>query len=440
MSPSLPHEGKIYHGKVIKIESFGVFIEIEGIRSHGLVHISQLASSRVESASDVVSMGDEVYVKVLSVDDNHGKPRISLSMKYCDQSTGEDRDKNGVDAEMDVRRRQPRPSDPEPLQLGAIYNTKCTRCGGHGHVAMECFNTGGSKYDLIPEDDIESTRSAPTGTHRDGNAGRATSRGMGRGRTATLPAWMTTGESNGYESVAGEKDGRHDHREKGRNSRFGDVEREYQPKHSHREDFSGGSLQSMRGGLPGVSSGGKGRGRGATLPAWMTSGESDLSLGGEIENHEKLHKARSSRDRDDSRDGRGHKKSKKRKHDDDSDDDHNRKRKKHHKKHKHKHHKKDEKHKKSKDGREKERSMSPDDENRENLKDPVKEESALTHDGTTGQGNAQVSPVRGQEIEDDPVILRPAGYCRKAENLELARAQKLAKAEGLTLESARCLQ
>jgi polyribonucleotide nucleotidyltransferase len=53
----------------------------------GLVHISQLASARVQKTSDVVKEGDKVKVKLLGFDDR-GKTR--LSMKAVDQETGED--------------------------------------------------------------------------------------------------------------------------------------------------------------------------------------------------------------------------------------------------------------------------------------------------------------------------------------------------------------
>ena len=83
---SLPEEGRIYQGKIVKTESFGAFVEITGFRINGLVHISQLSSHRVESISDVVAVDDKVFVKVLSVEaPENGRPKISLSMKYCDQ-------------------------------------------------------------------------------------------------------------------------------------------------------------------------------------------------------------------------------------------------------------------------------------------------------------------------------------------------------------------
>jgi polyribonucleotide nucleotidyltransferase len=48
----------------MKIEAFGAFVEMAGTRFQGLVHISQLAKDRVENINDVVTVNDEVFVKV----------------------------------------------------------------------------------------------------------------------------------------------------------------------------------------------------------------------------------------------------------------------------------------------------------------------------------------------------------------------------------------
>ncbi|MCX2809104.1 30S ribosomal protein S1 [Bacillus sp. ChL18] len=69
--------GSVLEGKVQRLTDFGAFVDIGGI--DGLVHISQLSHSHVEKPSDVVEEGQDVKVKVLSVDrDNE---RISLSIK-----------------------------------------------------------------------------------------------------------------------------------------------------------------------------------------------------------------------------------------------------------------------------------------------------------------------------------------------------------------------
>lgn len=67
-------------GSVVTITPFGAFVELGG--AQGLIHISQLADTRVESVESVVSVGDEVSVRVLSVEDG----RISLSLKEYDEN------------------------------------------------------------------------------------------------------------------------------------------------------------------------------------------------------------------------------------------------------------------------------------------------------------------------------------------------------------------
>ena len=83
---SEPEPGTIYSGKVVKVVDFGAFVNFFGSRD-GLVHVSELASKRVNKVSDVVNEGDTVKVKLLGFD-NRGKVR--LSMKQVDQVTGED--------------------------------------------------------------------------------------------------------------------------------------------------------------------------------------------------------------------------------------------------------------------------------------------------------------------------------------------------------------
>jgi ribosomal protein S1 len=70
--------GSVNKGKVTRLMDFGAFVELEpGVE--GLVHISELATQRVRRPSDLVQPGQEVAVKVLSIDKN--QRRISLSMK-----------------------------------------------------------------------------------------------------------------------------------------------------------------------------------------------------------------------------------------------------------------------------------------------------------------------------------------------------------------------
>ncbi|MBD5159740.1 MAG: polyribonucleotide nucleotidyltransferase [Ruminococcus sp.] len=72
-----PEVGAIYKGKVVRIMDFGAFVEIARGKD-GLVHISKLDRQRVDKVEDVVSVGDEIVVKVLEID---RQGRINLSRK-----------------------------------------------------------------------------------------------------------------------------------------------------------------------------------------------------------------------------------------------------------------------------------------------------------------------------------------------------------------------
>ncbi len=72
-----PEVGAIYKGRVTRLMTFGAFVEIAPGKE-GLCHISKLEKSRVEKVEDVVSVGDEVFVKVTEID---SQGRINLSRK-----------------------------------------------------------------------------------------------------------------------------------------------------------------------------------------------------------------------------------------------------------------------------------------------------------------------------------------------------------------------
>lgn len=74
--------GQIYEGTVTRIAAFGAFVNLGGDKE-GLLHISKISSKRVEKVEDVLSVGDEVKVKVTNID-NQG--RIDLNMKDLETS------------------------------------------------------------------------------------------------------------------------------------------------------------------------------------------------------------------------------------------------------------------------------------------------------------------------------------------------------------------
>ena len=71
-------EGAVVKGTVTRLEKYGAFIEI-GAERPGLVHISELTHGYIQTPNDAVKTGDEVEVKVLSV--NRRRKQIKLSMK-----------------------------------------------------------------------------------------------------------------------------------------------------------------------------------------------------------------------------------------------------------------------------------------------------------------------------------------------------------------------
>ncbi|WP_372947629.1 polyribonucleotide nucleotidyltransferase [Mariniphaga sp.] len=73
---ALPEVGEIYKGKVKSVVSFGAFVEIIPGKD-GLLHVSEMAWERVESAEDFVKEGEELEVKLIGIDEKTGKLKLS---------------------------------------------------------------------------------------------------------------------------------------------------------------------------------------------------------------------------------------------------------------------------------------------------------------------------------------------------------------------------
>lgn len=85
--------GKVYQGKITKVESFGCFVELWS-GCEGLCHVSQLDNKRVEHPSDLFKVGDEIMVKSLGYDN---KGRLNLSRKEAlpkKEKSSEEKNKN----------------------------------------------------------------------------------------------------------------------------------------------------------------------------------------------------------------------------------------------------------------------------------------------------------------------------------------------------------
>jgi small subunit ribosomal protein S1 len=75
------HVGMVVKGRVARVESFGAFVDLGG-GLEGLLHVSNLAHRRVEKASELVNVGDNVEVQILSIDE--GGKRIGLGRKQLE--------------------------------------------------------------------------------------------------------------------------------------------------------------------------------------------------------------------------------------------------------------------------------------------------------------------------------------------------------------------
>jgi ribosomal protein S1 len=105
--------GHVVKGTVSRLADFGAFVELEpGVE--GLIHISELAPQRVRRVGDIVKVGQEVQVMVLSVDRN--QRRIGLSLKAALKQE-EPEEEAEAEAEEEVEVKPPRPRT-TPLRGG----------------------------------------------------------------------------------------------------------------------------------------------------------------------------------------------------------------------------------------------------------------------------------------------------------------------------------
>nr|XP_009668170.1 PREDICTED: nucleolar protein of 40 kDa isoform X1 [Struthio camelus australis] len=157
MMEALPELYAIFQGEVATVTEYGAFIKIPGCRKQGLVHKTHMSSCRVDKPSEIVDVGDKVWVKLIGKEMKDDKLKLSLSMKVVNQGTGKDLDPNNVSLDQDERKKRTfRDYTSQKITLEAVLNTVCKKCGCKGHFAKECFmQPGGTKYSLIPEEEEE---------------------------------------------------------------------------------------------------------------------------------------------------------------------------------------------------------------------------------------------------------------------------------------------
>ena len=73
-------EGMTLKGTVRNVTDFGAFVDV-GVKHDGLVHISEMSESFVKNPSDIVSVGDVVDVKVIGIDKDKQKVKLSMKVK-----------------------------------------------------------------------------------------------------------------------------------------------------------------------------------------------------------------------------------------------------------------------------------------------------------------------------------------------------------------------
>ena len=94
------HVGDVVKATIVSITSFGAFARIiDGI--DGLIHISQIADKKVENVKDILTVGDEVDVKIIDID--HESKRISISMRALldEGDNGEEADSEAADTDAE---------------------------------------------------------------------------------------------------------------------------------------------------------------------------------------------------------------------------------------------------------------------------------------------------------------------------------------------------
>ncbi len=80
-------EGAVFDGVVRRLQPYGAFVDIGGI--DGLVHVSEISHGRVTNPQDMLKVGDKVRVKVIKLEGEGNKRRISLSMKELEEDPWE---------------------------------------------------------------------------------------------------------------------------------------------------------------------------------------------------------------------------------------------------------------------------------------------------------------------------------------------------------------
>uniref|UniRef100_A0A8C5VAD0 Zinc finger CCHC domain-containing protein 17 n=1 Tax=Microcebus murinus TaxID=30608 RepID=A0A8C5VAD0_MICMU len=149
---SLPALYTIFQGEVAMVTDYGAFIKIPGCRKQGLVHRTHMSSCRVDKPSEIVDVGDKVWVKLIGREMKNDRIKVSLSMKVPEERGRSFQDYTG-----------------QKITLEAVLNTTCKKCGCKGHFAKDCFmqQGRGEEEAKTAENSLEKERRKKKKKHRD---------------------------------------------------------------------------------------------------------------------------------------------------------------------------------------------------------------------------------------------------------------------------------
>jgi ribosomal protein S1 len=133
--------GMVVKGKIVRLESYGAFIEI-GAERPGMIHVSELTHGYVKTPSEVVKEGEEVEAKVLDV--NRKKKQIKLSLKALEPETEESRpakknnrkgsrSSGGSRKDMMEALKSDEPKEPELTAMQIAWQDALNRSGADKH-------------------------------------------------------------------------------------------------------------------------------------------------------------------------------------------------------------------------------------------------------------------------------------------------------------------
>ena len=97
--------GDVIHGKVVRIVPFGAFIEVEkGV--DGLVHVSQISHTRIETPATCLNVGDEVDAQIIAIDTDARKMNLSIKALLPEEERHSSRQNKSEDGEEAPQKRR----------------------------------------------------------------------------------------------------------------------------------------------------------------------------------------------------------------------------------------------------------------------------------------------------------------------------------------------